>query len=91
MGETDEQRARRGVTSGAVHAEFFKLIQHYGERGWIAVERFSDPLRARLVYRAEHNRRRSGPFAKEGDERVITLTETGGLRVESGGLEHRDE
>ncbi|MEX2314935.1 MAG: hypothetical protein WD628_04390 [Thermomicrobiales bacterium] len=91
MDGTGEQRTGRGVTSGAVRAEFFKLIQHYGERGWIAVERFSDPLRARLVYRAEHNRRRSGPFANEGDERLITVTETGSLRVESGGLDHRDE
>ena len=91
MVETGEQRMGSGATSGAVRAEFFKLIQHYGERGWIAVERFSDPLRARLVYRAEHNRRRSAPFAAEGDERLITVTETGGLRVESGGLEHGNE
>ena len=67
-----------------VHAEFFKLVQHYGERGWVAVEYQSDPLRAWLVYQAAQNRRRSTPVATEGDELIITLTETGGLQIALG-------
>lgn len=85
MDETGERQAERSVSKSVVHAEFFKLIQHYGERGWIAVERFSDPLSARLVFHAEHNRRRSAPVANEGDERFITVTEAGTLQVEVGG------
>ena len=73
------------VNQGVVRAEFFRLIQHFGERGWIAVERFSDPLSARLVFRAEHYRRRAAPLANEGDEMFLTVTEAGGLRIESGG------
>lgn len=73
------------MNTNVVHAEFFKLIQHFDERGWVAVERFSDPLGARLVFHAAHNRRRSAPVAHEGDERTITVSEDGVLRIESGG------
>ncbi len=72
------------MSKSVVHSEFFKLLQHYGERGWIAVERFSDPLSARLVFRAEHYRRRTAPLANEGDEMFLTVTEAGGLRIEPG-------
>ena len=70
------------MNESVVRAEFFRLIQHFGERGWVAVERFSDPLSARLVFRAEHYRRRAAPLANEGDEMLLTVTETGGLRME---------
>ena len=66
------------------HAEFFKLIQHYGERGWVAVELQSEPLRAWLVYQAAQSRKRSTQVAADGDEMIITLTETGGLLIALG-------
>ena len=72
------------MADGGVHTEFFKLIQHYGERGWVAVELQSEPLRAWLVYQAAKSRRRSTQVATDGDEMIITLTETGGLQIALG-------
>ena len=75
---------KRSVNHNVVRAEFFRLVQHFGERGWVAVERFSEPFSARLVFHAEHNRRRAVAIANEGDEMFLTVTEAGGLRIESG-------
>ena len=84
--KASERRTESDVAAApVVRAEFFRLIQHFGERGWVAVERFSDPLSARMVFRAEHYRRRATPLANEGDEMFLTVTETGGLQIEPGG------
>ena len=52
--------------------------------GWVAVELQSDPLRAWLVYQAAQSPRRSMPVTTDGDEMIITLTETGGLQITLG-------
>lgn len=78
----------RSMTSSVIRAEFYKLVQYYAERGWLVVERQDGPLlQVRLVYRAALNRRRSAPFADQGDERIITVTEAGEVRVERDTVE----
>ena len=72
------------MADSVVHAEIFKLVEHYGERGWVAVEFQSDPMRAWLVYQAAQSRKRSTQVAADGDEMIITLTETGGLQITLG-------